>query len=325
MAIRGYETADEDAVVALWQDAGLLVNPLNDPHQDIALCLDSGHGTLFVSEMNGRIDGAIMVGHDGHRGWIYYLATAPDSRHAGLGRGLLAAAERWLAERKLPKAHLMVRHSNTRAIGFYQRCGYLCEPTAMMSRRLDGHLRQTGGQREDEPVVVTYLEMTAPPTLPKFTPHGRQIAILQAREITVGYYRYLYDAVGREWMWTDRKVISDEDLSLVLRDPRVEVHVLYVDGVPAGYFELDWRTEEDTVDLAYFGLIGDFIGRGLGPFLLSHAIETAWAKEPRRMTVNTCTLDHPSALPMYQRCGFEPYRREEGPAPWQKFDAVSAP
>lgn len=321
MRIRVYEPADEDAVVALWQEAGLLVNPLNDPRRDIALCLETGHGTLFVANDGDRVNGAIMVGHDGHRGWIYYLATARDSRHSGLGRALLNSAEAWLSERGLPKVHLMVRNSNTRAIGFYQRCGYLCEPTAMMSRRLDGHLRRTGGQAEDEPVVVTFLEMDAPPVLPKFTPHAKQIAVLRAHEITTGFYRYLYDAVGRDWMWTDRKVVSDEDLALILRDPAVEVHVLYVDGAPAGYFELDGR-EEDIVDLAYFGLISDFIGRGLGPFLLAHAIDTAWAKNPRRMTVNTCTLDHPSALPLYQRCGFQPCRRVESPAPWQKFDAV---
>ena len=324
MTVRAYLPADEDAVVALWDDAGLLVNPLNDPRRDIALCLNSAHGTLFVAEIDGAIVGAIMVGHDGHRGWIYYLATSADRRHAGLGRQLLDASETWLRERGLPKIHLMVRHSNTQAIGFYQRCGYLCEPTAVMSRRLDGYLRQTGGQREDEPVVVTYLEMTEPPTLPSFTPRERQLAVLRAREITVGFYRYLYDAVGRDWLWTDRKVVSDEDLAMQLRDPQVDVHVLYVDGMPAGYFELDGR-EAQVIDLAYFGLIRDFIGRGLGPFLLRHAIETAWAKQPQRLTVNTCTLDHPSALPMYQRFGFRPYRRIETPAPWQKIDAISMP
>lgn len=325
MDIRTYDSGDEAAVIALWQDADLLVNPLNDPRKDIALCLDSGHGTLLVAEGDGgAIVGAVMVGHDGHRGWVYYLATATDRRHAGLGRRLMSACEAWLTDRGLPKIHLMVRESNTRAIGFYQRCGYLAEPTAVLSRRLDGHLRKTGGQREDEPVVITYLEMTAPPSLPSFTPLATQVAVLQAREVTVGFYRYLYDAVGRDWLWTDRKVISDEDLALHLRDPRVEVHVLYVDGAPAGYFELDGR-EDGVVDLAYFGLIGDYIGRGLGPFLMRHAIETAWAKEPSRLTVNTCTLDHPSALPMYQRCGFQPYRRVEVPAPWQKLDAVVGP
>lgn len=324
MAIRPYSPEDEDAVVALWDDAGLLVNPLNDPRQDIALCLSSGHGTLLLEEEDGEIIGAVMVGHDGHRGWVYYLGTATGKRHAGVGRRLMAACEEWLKQRGLPKLQLMVRNSNTRAIGFYQRCGYLCEPTAVMSRRLDGHVRKAGGQTEDQPVVVTYLEMTEMPRLPAFTPKAKQLAVLRAHEITVGFYRYLYDAVGRDWVWTDRKVVADEDLVLQLRDPAVDVYVLYVDGAPAGYYELDGR-EDGVIDLAYFGLIGDYIGRGLGPFLLRHAIETAWARGPDRVTVNTCTLDHPKALPMYQRCGFRPYKQVEGPAPWQKIDAVSAP
>ncbi len=82
----------------------------------------------------------------------------------------------------------------------------------------------------------------------------------------------------------------------------------YADGVPAGYFELEWRDEEDLW-IAYFGIIPEFRGRGLGKWLMSEAIVTAWLKEPRRLRVETCTLDHPRALPLYQRMGFVPYER----------------
>jgi GNAT superfamily N-acetyltransferase len=110
-------------------------------------------------------------------------------------------------------------------------------------------------------------------------------------------------------------------LRAILDDPAVSVHVLYVDGTPAGYFELDGRAG-DTVDLAYFGVMPEFIGLRLGPWLLGQAIGMAWDRDPARVTVNTCTLDHPKALPLYQRFGFEVYDRKDVPAPWQRGDTV---
>ena len=81
--------------------------------------------------------------------------------------------------------------------------------------------------------------------------------------------------------------------------------MLYVEGVPAGYFELD-RREEGVVDLAYFGLLPPFVGKKLGPYLLYQAVEQAWSYEPEKVTVNTNTMDHPKALPLYQKFGFKP-------------------
>ena len=154
------------------------------------------------------------------------------------------------------------------------------------------------------------------PALPRIEPAARQYALIGAAGITVPFYRFLYDAVGRPWYWTDRKTVSDEDLAAILGDPAVDVYVVYVDGTPAGYFELDAR-KPGTIDLAYFGIMPDFIGHRLGPWLLAQAIDMAWDREPQRLTVNTCTLDHPKALPMYQRFGFQPYDRVEGAATWQ--------
>ena len=89
----------------------------------------------------------------------------------------------------------------------------------------------------------------------------------------------------------------------------MEVFVLHVRGVPAGYVELDRRIE-DEVEIAYFGLVPDFIGRGLGPALLGWALERAWSCGPRRVWLHTCSLDHPKALAVYRRAGFEVYDRE---------------
>lgn len=104
--------------------------------------------------------------------------------------------------------------------------------------------------------------------------------------------------------------MDDESLKIVIHDPQVEIYVLYVDGAPAGYAELDRRIEKE-IELAYFGLMPDFIGQGLGPYLLASAIDIAWSYSPARLHLHTNTLDHPKALPVYQRCGFKPYKQEK--------------
>ena len=157
--------------------------------------------------------------------------------------------------------------------------------------------------------TVTYLEMTGPPHHTQLPMPLRKLALLHAEQPTVSFYRYLYDAVGRPWTWVDRKHLSDDDLAAIIQDERVEIYVLYVAGVPAGYAELDRRTDGE-IELAYLGLVPEFIGQRLGPYLLDWVIWRAWEYEPRRLWVHTCTLDHPKALSLYQRFGFTPYGQE---------------
>lgn len=325
MELRNYCDGDEQAVVDLWRRCDLLRNPLNDPHQDIAFCRTGGHGEILILEDGGKIVATAMVGQDGHRGWIYYVAVDPDRQGEDLGRRIMAAAEERLQADGVPKVHLMVRGSNTEVIGFYQRLGYMVEPTNTMSRRLDGKPLPVGHQMDDEPVIVTYLEMLERGSLPHIVPKARRHALIGAHDITLGFYRYLYDAVGRPWYWTDRKKLSDGELAEIIQDDAVEVYVLYVGGVPAGFYELNFRPMTDavpTAELAYFGIMPEFIGMGLGPYLLGQALDMLWHREPGRVLVNTCTLDHPKALPLYQRFGFRPYDRKEVPAPWQDPDNV---
>lgn len=157
--------------------------------------------------------------------------------------------------------------------------------------------------------VVTYLEMLAPPAAAPLPPPRDGLSIVHAARPTVSFYRYLYDTVGEPWLWGDRRKLSPEALGAIVQHPEVEVHVLYLHGVPAGYAELDAR-EKPEIELSYLGLIPDFIGRALGPYLLSFAIHEAFRRRPSRFWVHTCTLDHPSALGLYQRAGFVPYKRE---------------
>ncbi|WP_416899223.1 MAG: GNAT family N-acetyltransferase [Minwuia sp.] len=161
------------------------------------------------------------------------------------------------------------------------------------------------------PVTITYLRMDQqpgrnPPPAPAI-PH----AVMRAEKPTVHFYRYLYNTVGERWVWTERRYMPDEELGEIVRDPDVEIMVLYVRGVPAGYAELDFRGLPETADLAYFGMMPDFIGMKLGPWFLHWAVSELWSRTPHAVTVNTCTADHPAALPMYQRMGFSPIRREE--------------
>ncbi len=162
--------------------------------------------------------------------------------------------------------------------------------------------------------TITFLEMLEAPSLQPPTPlAGPNLALLKVEEPTVSFYRYLYNSVGEDWTWFERRLMSDHQLAANIQDPNVEVWVLYRGGQPAGYAELDFRNLErgKVVDLAYFGLLPAFIGQKLGPYLLYSALQRAWSKKPERVTVNTNSLDHPRALPLYQRFGFIPIRRKE--------------
>ncbi len=158
-------------------------------------------------------------------------------------------------------------------------------------------------------ITVTYLEMREPPRRPTTpAPLGR-LAIMRAERPTVSFYRYLYETVGAARNWSDRRRFDDETLRAILYDAAVELYVLYVAGVPAGYVELDRRVEGE-VEIAYLGLLPDFLGRGLGAYLLDWGVSQAWLGEPGRVWLHTCDLDHPRALGLYQRAGFAPYKQQ---------------
>lgn len=160
-------------------------------------------------------------------------------------------------------------------------------------------------------MVITYLEMRDPPARPPTpNPHrAEKLALMRAERPIVSFYRYLYNTVGEPWLWYQRRRLADEALRDIVQDPRVGVYVLYVGGVPAGFVEIDWRADQEA-ELAYFGLLPEFVGRGLGPYLLDWAVREAWSKGPRRVWVHTCNFDHPKAIAVYQRSGFVPYRQE---------------
>ena len=138
--IRAFRAEDEAPLVALWEACGL-TRPWNPPAADIALVRRSGHGDILVACDDDAVVGSVVVGHDGHRGWVYYLAVAAERRRGGVGRRLMAAAEAWVAARGVRKLELMIRDGNAAVAEFYARLGYEPEPVQVMSRWLDGTRR----------------------------------------------------------------------------------------------------------------------------------------------------------------------------------------
>ena len=157
-------------------------------------------------------------------------------------------------------------------------------------------------------VTVYYVEMLAPSQ--RTVPEPRDgLTVLHAQTPTVPYYRFLYDSVGKDYHWLSRRILADAELTAILHDPLNELHVLHVDGTPAGFAELDRRQPEE-MELTQFGLMPDFIGQGLGKWFLQWTIDKVWSYEPRRFWLHTCTLDHAAALPTYKKAGFVQYKEE---------------
>lgn len=128
-------TADRDAVIELWRACGLVV-PHNPPAGDFDFARAGPSSDVLVLRQEGRVAGSVMVGHDGHRGWIYYLAVDPAVQRQGLGAALVGAAERWLRDRGVRKIQLMVRETNRGVLDFYHRLGYEPSPVTVMQRWL---------------------------------------------------------------------------------------------------------------------------------------------------------------------------------------------
>lgn len=159
-------------------------------------------------------------------------------------------------------------------------------------------------------VTVTFLEMQAPPAHYPPLPYNRQIALLRTRDIPLHFYRYLMDRVGREWEWVNVLRLSDEELAAGIHREDRDIRVLYLDGAPSGFFDVKPHLP-DEVELAYFGMMEHATGQGIGRWFLGAAIEACWSHGPRRVTVQTCTMDHPAALPLYQKLGFRPVAQKK--------------
>jgi GNAT superfamily N-acetyltransferase len=158
-------------------------------------------------------------------------------------------------------------------------------------------------------VTRTHLELRSLAALRPSPLPAAAVALHLHRPISAAQYRALYTLVGERWLWRDRLVWTEKELDAYLALPNVYVWTLDVEARTAGYFELQ-RHESGAVEIMYFGLVPSFIGQGLGGWLLTRAVEEAFAIGAARVTLNTCTLDAPQALPNYLARGFSILREE---------------
>ena len=158
-------------------------------------------------------------------------------------------------------------------------------------------------------VIRTYLDMSSPDQLRPAPLPDPVPRLERVGECPVSFFRYLCAEVGRAFHWTDRLGWDDPTIAAYLADPATSLWLLSWLGGPAGYFEL--RAPGDgAVEIAYFGLLPQYFGRGWGGHLLTRAVETAWGLGASSVWLHTCTLDHPAALPNYLRRGFRRVREE---------------
>jgi GNAT superfamily N-acetyltransferase len=158
-------------------------------------------------------------------------------------------------------------------------------------------------------VLRTYLETNDVAELVTSECPEPRARVERIEACPASFFRYLYAEVGRNYHWVDRLAWTDDVVKAYLADVTVSLWLLTMAGSPAGYFELK-RHEDGSTEIAYLGLLPEFIGRGLGKYLLSEAAREAWNAGAQRVWLHTCTLDGPAALPNYKARGFRPFKSE---------------
>ena len=157
--------------------------------------------------------------------------------------------------------------------------------------------------------VRTYLQMLEPEALSGAEAPSANVTVERMEQCPPSLWRHLYAEVGRDYQWVDRLAWTDDEIERYLGDPALELWILREAGEPAGYFELR-QYDDGAVEIAYFGLLPAAIGRGLGKYLLTQAVERAWARGASRVWLHTSSLDHGSALPNYLARGFSIWKQE---------------
>ncbi len=150
-----------------------------------------------------------------------------------------------------------------------------------------------------------YLQMKKKPEIALLELED-ELQIIKAEFLSVDFYKFIYTEVGREWSWCNRLAITEEELEKIITHPKVDIYIFYVNDIEAGFYELDRRINEE-VEIKYFGLAKNYIGKGYGKLLIEHALFEAWLHNPKRVWLHTCDLDAPQSLSFYQKAGFDVY------------------
>lgn len=169
---------------------------------------------------------------------------------------------------------------------------------------------------ERHEVTIHYLEQRAPVIRPPLPVPARKLAIMRAEKPAPGFYRFLFNGVGEPHRWVSRRYLTDEALKKHIHDPKALIYVLYTEGSPVGYGEIDSR-KEDHAAIKFFGLLPEAQGQGLGRWFFREITELAWQLRRGRVIIETCSLDSPKALRLYQREGFSLYDQGRGLIEWR--------
>ena len=170
-------------------------------------------------------------------------------------------------------------------------------------------------------LIATNLELRQSPARPPNRPRMENLALMRAHQPTVSYYRYLHNTVGQPYLWFSRRKMGNGQLKEIILNKNVEIYVLYVGGVPAGFVELDKRVEHD-VEIAHLGLLEEFSGRGLGRYLLDWAIDHSWQPKVQRIWTTITNYDHPKAMGIFQQAGFEVHHQSRTFIDDPRFDRL---
>ena len=158
---------------------------------------------------------------------------------------------------------------------------------------------------------VTYLEMAKPPSFPWPNQIYKKISVLLTKNIPTWYFLFLYKTVGSAYSWTDQLSKNNKEIDSFINNKNINFFTLIKHGWTAGFYILDYR-QKFICDISYIGLVPEATGQGLGTYLFKTAILTAWENtDIKKLTVNTCSLDHKNALPLYQKLGFNPVKYED--------------
>ncbi|HYL99735.1 MAG TPA: GNAT family N-acetyltransferase [Blastocatellia bacterium] len=179
-----------------------------------------------------------------------------------------------------------------------------------MNRKVFGLMQEMQTEGKRVTVKRTYLQLLQQSDLKgREQPKLDGLRVDQVLKLSPSFYRFLYREVGRPHHWVDRLPWTDIETASHLSRPELTLWVMYLSGAPAGFFELE-RHKDTSTEIAYFGLLPEYTGLGLGKYLLTRAVEEAWATGANRVWLHTCTLDHPAALPNYVKRGFAPFKEE---------------
>lgn len=181
----------------------------------------------------------------------------------------------------------------------------------MIRRLLQAMSRKKDKMPEFLKARVTHLEMHQRSKGEVMAPVNMRLAIMRAYNMPVHYYRYLYEQIGKPHHWNVRRKMDDKSLAELIHSQDTAVHILYVDGCPAGFAETSLNKLPGAAEIVYFGLVPDYQGMGLSHFFFNEVLLAAWNANPAKLIIQTNTLDNPKALQLYQKCGFEPVSFED--------------